>query len=167
MTRIHYVLGDATKPSLHGHDGVVIAHVCNNVGAWGAGFVVPLAEAFPLSELEYHRWRHDWMTSGLGQPFQLGEIQFVWGNDNVRVLNMIAQDHLPTRTRRMALSYGALRRTLLAGARAMAEFDAAMVMPRIGCGIAGGDWEKVEEIIVDTVCDLHGVPVYVYDLPKK
>ena len=38
---------------------------------------------------------------------------------------------------------------------------ATVHMPRIGCGLAGGKWEKVEKIIEDT---LKGLDVYVYDL---
>jgi hypothetical protein len=34
-------------------------------------------------------------------------------------------------------------------------------MPRIGCGLAGGQWSEIEKIIQD-VCS---VDVYVYDLP--
>jgi hypothetical protein len=37
-------------------------------------------------------------------------------------------------------------------------------MPRIGCGLSGGDWEIVEPIIFRTLCTA-GVPTFVYDLP--
>ena len=33
-------------------------------------------------------------------------------------------------------------------------------MPRIGCGLAGGNWNEVEQIIKDVA----SVDVYVYDL---
>jgi len=39
-------------------------------------------------------------------------------------------------------------------------------MPRIGCGLAGGDWHTVEAIIGRTLC-AGGVPVHVYDLPRS
>jgi len=39
-------------------------------------------------------------------------------------------------------------------------------MPRIGCGLAGGDWSRVEEIINEVLIEA-GVEVYVYDLPSK
>jgi hypothetical protein len=35
-------------------------------------------------------------------------------------------------------------------------------MPRIGCGLAGGKWERIESIIVKTLCEAD-VPVTVYD----
>ena len=35
-------------------------------------------------------------------------------------------------------------------------------MPRIGCGLAGGDWYIMEHIVQKTLCD-YGIEVYVYD----
>jgi hypothetical protein len=39
-------------------------------------------------------------------------------------------------------------------------------MPRIGCGLAGGQWEEIEPII-ETTLGAKGVAVTVYDLPPK
>lgn len=35
-------------------------------------------------------------------------------------------------------------------------------MPRIGCGIAGGKWENIEPIIIETLCK-NDIQVYVYN----
>ena len=103
-----------------------------------------------------------------GTPFALGESQYVpvrdYGNrleEPLVVANMIAQHGNSTPTYR-AVDYDALRRCLhnLAGA---AWFAGATVhMPRIGCGLGGGDWETVSAIIED---EINRIPVYVYDLP--
>lgn len=37
-------------------------------------------------------------------------------------------------------------------------------MPRIGCGLAGGTWDRVGPIVEEELC-AHGVPVMVYDWP--
>ena len=37
-------------------------------------------------------------------------------------------------------------------------------MPRIGCGLAGGDWETIENIIQRMFIDIADVDVFVYDL---
>jgi len=42
------------------------------------------------------------------------------------------------------------------------ELGASVHMPRIGCGLAGGKWERIEPIIVETLCEAD-VPVTVYD----
>jgi hypothetical protein len=39
-------------------------------------------------------------------------------------------------------------------------------MPRIGCGLGGGDWSVVEEAILATLVDIYGLSVTVYDLPQ-
>ena len=40
-------------------------------------------------------------------------------------------------------------------------------MPRIGCGLAGGDWKTIENIIQRTFIDIADVDVYVYDLKEQ
>jgi hypothetical protein len=37
-------------------------------------------------------------------------------------------------------------------------------MPRIGCGLAGGTWDRVEPVLESTLAAA-GVEVVVYDLP--
>lgn len=46
------------------------------------------------------------------------------------------------------------------------RWNASVHMPRIGCGLAGGSWGKVEPIIQEELCD-KGVQVFVYDLQAK
>jgi hypothetical protein len=45
------------------------------------------------------------------------------------------------------------------------ERAASVHMPRIGCGLAGGEWGRVESIVRDTLC-AEGIEVTVYDLPS-
>jgi hypothetical protein len=45
----------------------------------------------------------------------------------------------------------------------MAEFNASVHMPRIGCGLAGGTWEEVEPL-VDAELLKRGFTVTVYDM---
>jgi hypothetical protein len=40
--------------------------------------------------------------------------------------------------------------------------NAAVHMPRIGCGLAGGTWDKIEPLIDENLAD-KGVEVTVYD----
>lgn len=42
MVGIHYVTGDATEPIGEGEK--IIAHICNDQGGWGAGFVLALSK---------------------------------------------------------------------------------------------------------------------------
>lgn len=39
---IKYIIGDATEPQ--GEGNKIIVHCCNNIGGWGAGFVLSLSK---------------------------------------------------------------------------------------------------------------------------
>lgn len=42
------------------------------------------------------------------------------------------------------------------------ELGASVHMPRIGCGLADGEWSKVEPLIEEHLCEA-GIAVTVYD----
>jgi len=42
------------------------------------------------------------------------------------------------------------------------EIGASVHMPRIGCGLAGGSWDRIEPLVRSALSD-RGVPVTVYD----
>ncbi|MCT2277673.1 hypothetical protein M3G91_08560 [Micromonospora chalcea] len=42
------------------------------------------------------------------------------------------------------------------------ELGASVHMPRIGCGLAGGSWQRIEPLIRQALSD-RGIPVTVYD----
>ena len=177
----------ASKPS----DSIrVIAHICNDVGAWGAGFVVPLAKAFRYAKQEYLYMAREYMRtydSTRGQSsilvkkvysgiIPLGVVQLVDANaplgtpnsKGIYIANMVAQrgcgkDSLGD----SPIRYDALNDCLstLKGACETMEGKFSkpveIHMPRIGCGLAGGDWRKVEPLVSS---NLNTFQVYVYDL---
>jgi hypothetical protein len=54
MKKIVYTVGDATKPEGKGRK--IIAHVCNDTGAWGRGFVLALSKLSPTPERAFREW---------------------------------------------------------------------------------------------------------------
>lgn len=48
---IQYTTGDATQPLADG--AKIICHVCNDIGGWGAGFVVALSRKWSEPERAY------------------------------------------------------------------------------------------------------------------
>jgi hypothetical protein len=44
------------------------------------------------------------------------------------------------------------------------EHEASVAMPRIGTGLAGGDWKEIEPVIEETLGE-QAIPVRVYHLP--
>ena len=49
MNKIIYLKGDATKPE--GLGTKIIAHVCNDVGLWGKGFVLAVSKRWKFPEI--------------------------------------------------------------------------------------------------------------------
>ena len=49
--KINYLVGDATRPV--GEGVKLIIHCCNDIGAWGAGFVVALSKRWEGPEKCY------------------------------------------------------------------------------------------------------------------
>lgn len=173
MIPIKYVEGDATLPQGDGRK--IIAHICNDMGQWGAGFVIALSDRCTLPEEYYRRWyeSEDSIPPELSDnQFELGNIQFApffygrdhWLKGNQFVCNMIAQINSdPSRT--IPVSYVALRICLKKLAKRAEWAQATIHMPRIGCGIAGGDWAEVSKSILQEV-SAHNIAVTVYDLPQ-
>lgn len=61
-----------------------------------------------------------------------------------------------------AVRYEAIDTALGALAEKAAELEASVHMPRIGCGLAGGNWSRVEPLIAQRLTG-RGIPVTVYD----
>jgi len=76
---------------------------------------------------------------------------------------MIAQHGVRGGSRTPPIRYKAVEECLSKVSVKAVELGASVHMPRIGCGLAGGKWERIEPIIVKTLCEAD-VPVTVYDL---
>ena len=148
---IKYTRGDATAPV--GSGLKIIVHICNDIGAWGAGFVLALSKKWTAPE-EHYRALGKWT---------LGDVHFIRVEDDIIVANMIAQEGIgPDESGRPPIRYSALREALYQVdyyAWMNHEHNASIHMPRIGCGLAGGSWALVEEDIKSAI----DCPVTVYD----
>ncbi|MGW2540661.1 macro domain-containing protein [Kitasatospora sp. NPDC001574] len=154
---VRYVRGDATAPRDQGVK--VIAHVCNDLGGWGRGFVLALSRRWPEPEQAFRRWHRE----RAGNDFGLGAVQFVRVDDSLWVANMVGQHGIRTaRSTAVPVRYGAIDTALTALGGHAAGLGASVHMPRIGCGLAGGRWELVEPLVTARLTD-RGIPVTVYD----
>ncbi|MFD7712397.1 Appr-1-p processing protein [Streptomyces sp. NPDC059785] len=156
MSGIAYVRGDATVPSAKGVK--VIAHVCNDIGGWGKGFVVALSRRWPEPEAAYRAWHRDRARNDFG----LGAVQFVQVDRLVWVANMVGQRGIGTGSKGVPVRYEAIDAALGALAGRAAGLGASVHMPRIGCGLAGGKWSRVEPLVTERLVR-RGIPVTVYD----
>lgn len=171
---INYVNGDATDPVVK--EGTrIIVHCCNDVGAWGKGFVNALSEKFPRSEAMYREWfrcykddKIDLMDEPQFPPWKLGSVQFVDVDNNIIVANMIGQHRiLLSHPKLPPIRYDAIKKGLVDVLEfAFEKGDASIHMPFIGCGLAGGRWKTIESI-VEEVFEDSDIQVYVYRFEDK
>ncbi|MFJ2777415.1 macro domain-containing protein [Kitasatospora sp. NPDC087315] len=155
-TTIRYVRGDATAPQAKGVK--VIAHVCNDLGGWGKGFVLALSRRWPEPEAAFRHWHRE----RAGNDFGLGAVQLVRVEPYVWVANMVGQRGIRTaRSTGVPVRYEAIDTALTALAGQALALGASVHIPRIGCGLAGGRWERVEPLVTARLVE--GVPVTVYD----
>lgn len=170
---ITYLVGDAVHPHLGERPGI-IAHVVNNSGGWGSGFVVPLGRAYPIAEHYYRSWAagkrlrgFDGHTPG---TFDLGFTQFVFIRPTLAVANMCAQNGYKSAENPVPLDYDALFNCLIATFSCAKTHGAHVHMPRIGCGRGGGNWDEVlhhmeTALKLTPYADFDPIEVFVYDLP--
>lgn len=156
MLEIEYVQGDATTP--RGKGVKLIAHVCNDLGGWGKGFVLAISRRWPAPEAAYRRWHRE----RAGNDFGLGAVQYVQVGPYLWVANMVGQRGMRTGSKGVPVRYEAIDTALGALAEKAAELEASVHMPRIGCGLAGGKWSRVEPLIAQRLTG-RGIPVTVYD----
>lgn len=157
MSSIQYLIGDATVPKAEGV--AIICHICNDIGAWGKGFVMAVSARWAEPEKAYRAWFVDREAN----DFDLGAVQFVQVEPDLWVANMVGQHKIRRSTAGPPIRYEAVRECLRTVAVRAAELGASLHMPRIGAGLAGGDWEQIEAIIEEELVG-QGLQVTVYDL---
>lgn len=158
MIPITYLKGDATKPQ--GEGDKFIVHCCNDIGAWGAGFVMALSRRWEAPEFEYH----DWFKRG--DP-QLGEVQFVHVRPDIYVCNLIGQHGIGMQNDGPPIRYEAIKTGLSTIRNVIQRFKPhnlkSVHAPRFGAGLAGGDWKKIEMLLKSELSQ-YDIPVFIYDL---
>jgi O-acetyl-ADP-ribose deacetylase (regulator of RNase III) len=193
VSSVRFVRGDATRPLGEGMLRVV-AHVCNDVGAWGCGFVLAVARRWPAAERGYRAWFDEAARRG-APTLELGRVQHclvdgpcyhrdeAWdfGDEDdpdvpppgdsrcLWVANMVAQRGIRRRASDPpAVCYDALATCLDEVFWHAVAHGASVHLPRIGAGLAGGDWARIERLVRATLVDRAdgrpGVDVVVYAL---
>ena len=156
MTPVRYIKGDATSPQAKGPK--VIAHISNDVGGWGKGFVLAISRRWPEPERAFRQWYRE----RAGNDFGLGAIQIVPVQPDLWVANMVGQHGLKAGSAGPPVRYEAIGECLAKLAPEAKRLGASVHMPRIGCGLAGGRWERIEPLLEATLVAA-GVPATVYD----
>lgn len=135
-----------------------IAHGVNCQNKMGSGVAKALYSKWHGVKSLYHLLCDHQKANGV-QPFEmLGWVQEVTCH-NKTIYNCFTQENYGY-DGKLYLDYEALRtcfRDLV-----MNPPNGDLAIPKIGCGLAGGDWEKVKQIINEETADI--IDVYVYYL---
>lgn len=153
---IRFIKGDATSPQ--GKGPKIIAHVCNDLGGWGKGFVLAISKRWPQPERDYREWHRNRARN----DFALGAVRLVPVETGLWVANMIGQHGMRTGSNGPPIRYPAVEQCLTTLGDMADEHGASVHMPRIGCGLAGGRWDRIEPLIDAALCQ-RGIAVTVYD----
>lgn len=157
--RLHHVTGDATLAN-YGKGRKLIAHVCNDKGLWGKGFVMAVSARWPHVAREYR----DWHRAGAGVGFHLGAVQFCSTNNTLlTVANMVGEQGVKTGSKGPPVRYAAIEQALMKVGDRAASDGASVHMPRIATGLAGGERSQVEPMLVAMLAAHPTVECYVYD----
>lgn len=154
-----YIKGDATIPYVEGGRRVIV-HCCNDEGKWGKGFVTHLSKKWTPPEQAYRKW-----YASVEGNLPLGEIQPVQVSDDTFVMNLIGQKGVYKSGSKPPIRYWALKR----GFRNVynwviaQEAEVTLHMPKLGSGLAGGNWSRIEELIKEELSNKN-ISVTIYTL---
>jgi len=156
---LKYIKGDLFQ-NLPKDRKVMIPHVCNDIGAWGAGFVIAIDTYSEKPKQDYHNFLASMKKCGNADP--LGSINNSWIEDGNIVSNMIAQRGVDGKH---PLRYFALMecmRKVRANMNGKHSPD-EIYCPKFGSGLAGGNWCAIERMIIECWVD-NDINVKVFEL---
>ena len=169
--KIKYINRDITNP-VKTPNIILIPHVVNDIGVMGAGVARALFMKWPNVRSDYIEWFNfktkDPIIKKEIEVFTIGKCQLVEvAPPNIYVINMVGQNGIKVVGDIIPLNYKELANCLKEVERLAEDIgwyfkrDVEIHMPRIGCGLAGGKWEKVEQLILKNIN--HPVTVYDYE----
>ncbi len=120
-------------------DEGVIAHGVNCSGGFGKGVAAQIAKMYPVVRDRY-------IEKHFGGGWKLGDVQVVPACPGLKIANCATQDRYwkPGEPSDVFVDYDAVRTVML---RLEAAKYEKLYIPKIGAGLAGGDWGRIEKII--------------------
>lgn len=133
----------------------VICHQVNCLGIMGGGIAARIREKFPQTYGCYHS-----ICKSKKPEELMGRVLFYRENGRV-IANCFAQENIGSGVQ---TDYEKLKQCFEKILLDAIKNKFTVAIPyKIGCGLAGGDWEIVEKIIKD-VFEIHSVQVTIYKI---
>jgi len=171
----------------HWRDGDAIIHIVNDEGKFGAGFTKFLSERLPWTKRLYEDWMRETgngsayhqsnkpMTKPDLGDISVAELHIHWrllmreqqgieltaeerglAEHTVFVVNMVAQRGVRSRYNPKPIDYDALF-LCLSKIPDYVSSSSRTIAPKIGTGLAGGDWDTIGKLIVEKLENYHVV----------
>lgn len=137
----------------------IIAHGCNCSGGFGSGVAGQIAKRWP-------RVREAYLQKYQKSGWKLGEIQLVFSTNDLElpiIANIATQEDFGY-DGQLYVDYKAVKTGLNKVFKYCNEHNLSVALPKIGCGLAGGDWDKVYQIIQTLSSKYPSVAIEVYEL---
>lgn len=153
-----YIKGDITDTELE-----YIAHGVNCQNVMGSGVAKALFTKFPEVKIEYHKYCKNEKPNSL-----LGKVNIVFTGEKF-IFNCFTQLNYGNDGEKY-VSYSAIIKVFnriveLVERELDSDGTPIVAIPKIGCGLAGGDWNVVSALINETVGDK--LEIWVYELDEK
>lgn len=122
----------------------ILCHQTNYVGVMGAGIAYAIKTKL-LTQEQYTEYQQYCQLHGAAA---LGSVQFIHLSNGQYVANVFSQDDFYSKRKDTITDYSAMEKALIEVDKfALANRLTVAIPGYMGCGIAGGDWEKVRHII--------------------
>jgi hypothetical protein len=154
------------------HNGctVFIPHVCNNIDLFGAGFAAQIADRYPSVKADYHMLGKTFLANNMGYCQIIKVAEEPKYKHKLYIANMIAQNGIKSPTNTRPLNYFGLVKSMTNLALyihnntgfANKSERIEIHCPKFGSGLAGGNWNFIEDLIED-IWGKHSVTIYNYD----
>lgn len=150
---IEYIKGDIIK-ALENGDIDAFSHGCNCQGGFGSGIAGQIAKKWPHVKDSYHSLHQiGEVKLGFFQPVSLKE-KGKW------IINCGTQDnYLPRGIDHV--DYEAVKKVMAWTLSFSRSRGLKVGIPKIGAGLAGGNWDRISTII-EEIFDDYPIRVYVY-----
>lgn len=147
---IKYIKGDLFQAPQ-----TIIAHGCNCQGGFGSGVAGIMLRKYPEARNKYIQKHH-------AQGWKLGDIQII-STGNKIIVNCATQDRYGNGQKdgNVYCDYPAIKQVMIQLKALAIEKKAEIAIPKIGAGLANGDWNIIESIINEV---FHDQDIFVYYL---
>ncbi len=134
----------------------IIAHGCNCKNSFKSGIAGQIKKEFPKASESYHNLFKD-------KGVELGDVDIVEVKKGKYIVNCMTQFDYGNsqRTNITYLDIQALKKCLIEVKNFSKKNNLKVGLPKIGCGLAGGDWSEVKSIIEGIFKD-YPVEIYYY-----